>query len=294
MRSNKTAFFIFSLPWVITLLLFWAFPILYSFLVGFTDCNLHSFKFLPWENNWIGLDNYQELFSDQDFIDSLKNTFIFVFGTIPVTTVLSLVMALLVSRRFKGRALFRAGYFMPSITSLVVISLIFINLFQRGGYVALLCEMVGIAPPVNGFLYNSGTALYSVMAMDIWMSVGYYMLIFLAGLKAIPEELYEVAEVNGASPLRRFFSITLPLLRPVALFIIVINSIKSFQVFVEIFVMTQGKFDTSTMVYFIYDTGLATAFRFGYASAAAYILFIIIAVFSLLQFILLRQRSATW
>ena len=277
-----------------TLALFWAFPIVYSFLIGFTDCNLHSFKFIPWENTWVGLENYRALLSDVDFIASLKNTFIFVFGTIPVTTILALVMAVLVSSRFKGRALFRAGYFMPSITSLVVISLIFINLYQRGGYIALLCEMAGITPPVNGFLYDRGTALYSIMAMDIWMSVGYYMLIFLAGLKAIPEELYEVAEVNGASPLRRFFSVTLPLLRPVALFIIVINSIKSFQVFVEIFVMTKGSFDTSTMVYFIYDTGLATAFRFGYASAAAYVLFLIIAVFSLLQFFLMRQRSSAW
>ena len=109
-----------------------------------------------------------------------------------------------------------------------------------------------------------------------------------------PEELYEVAEVNGASSRRQLFSITLPLLKPVALFILVINSIKSFQVFVEIFVMTKGKFDTSTMVYFIYDTGLATAFNFGYASAAAYILFIIIAVFSALQFILFRKKETAW
>ncbi|MBN1212758.1 MAG: sugar ABC transporter permease [candidate division Zixibacteria bacterium] len=294
MRGSKLSAFTFSLPWLLTFSLFWAFPLVYSFLIGFTDCNLHTFKFLPWANTWIGWDNYKALLTDSEFIDSLKNTFIFVFGTIPVTTVIALVMALLVSRRFKGRALFRAGYFLPSITSMVVIALIFINLYQRGGYVALLCEMAGIAPPVNGFLYDRGTALYAVMAMDIWMSVGYYMLIFLAGLKAIPEELYEVAEVHGASSGRQFFSITLPLLKPVALFVLVINSIKSFQVFVEIFVMTKGKFDSSTMVYFIYDTGLATAFKFGYASAAAYILFVIIAVFSVIQFILFRRKQTAW
>ncbi len=123
------------------------------------------------------------------------------------------------------------------------------------------------------------------------MAVGYYMLIFLAGLKSIPQELYEAAKIQGAGSVRQFFSITLPLLKPVALFIIVINSIKSFQVFVEIFVMTQGKFKTSTMVYFIYESGLTTKFNFGYASAAAYILFLIVALFSFIQFKLLKNRG---
>ena len=151
-----------------------------------------------------------------------------------------------------------------------------------------------MAPPLNGFLYDQSTALFSIMAMDVWMSVGYYMLIFLAGLKAIPDELYEAAEISGASGWRQFVSITLPLLRPVALFILVINSIKSFQVFVEIFVMTKGKFDTSTAVFFIYERGLTTGFEIGYASAAAYILFLIIAAFSIVQFALLRKRAHSW
>ncbi|MEE8404887.1 MAG: sugar ABC transporter permease, partial [candidate division Zixibacteria bacterium] len=121
-----------------------------------------------------------------------------------------------------------------------------------------------------------------------------YMLIFLAGLKSIPDELYEAADVHGAGFFRKLFSITLPLLKPVALFILVINTIKSFQVFVEIFVMTKGKFDTSTMVYFIYEIGLTTTLQSGYASAAAYILFGIIALFSLAQFALLRRRQPLW
>ena len=155
----------------------------------------------------------------------------------------------------------------------------------------MLAAMVGFTPPVNGFLYESGTALAAIMAMDVWMAVGYYMLIFLAGLKSIPEELYEAAEINGASPLRQFFSITLPLLRPVTLFIVVINSIKSFQVFTEIFVMTRGKFDTSSAVYFVYEKGLTTSYDFGYASAAAYLLFVIIGLLSLAQFGLFKQRK---
>lgn len=276
-------------PWIVTLALFWAFPVAYSFLLGFTD-----YRLLTSDWSWVGLNNFQRLFNDPDFLGSLKNTFIFVTGTIPVTTVVALGLALLVNRRFAGRAIFRSAYFLPSITSMVVIALIFTNLLQRGGYIALLADMVGLSTPANGFLYDRGTALFSIMAMDVWMSVGYYMLIFLAGLKAIPDELYEAAEISGAGGWRQFVSITLPLLRPVALFILVVNSIKSFQVFVEIFVMTKGKFDTSTAVYFIYDKGLTTGFELGYASAASYVLFVVIAVLSAIQFYLLRRRGAPW
>ncbi len=286
MQHKKTTALLLALPWIVTLLLFWLYPIIYSFVVGFTDRQLLS---KTWQ--WVGFDNYIALLSDESFLTALKNTSIFVLGTIPVTTIVALLLALLVNKQFKGRGLFRAGYFLPSITSMVVVALIFTNLFQRGGYIALLAEMLGFTPPQHGFLLDSSTALYSIMAMDIWMAVGYYMLIFLAGLKSIPQELYEAAKIQGAGQVRQFFSITLPLLKPVALFILVINSIKSFQVFVEIFVMTQGKFETSTMVYFIYESGLTTKFNFGYASAAAYILFLIVAVFSFLQFRLLKNRG---
>lgn len=290
MKPSRLTALLFSSPWLLTFAIFWAFPLLYSLWLGFTDYQLLG-RHAP---QWVGFDNYTSLFSDPTFLRSLKNTFIFVGGTIPVTTVLSLLMALLVNRQFKGRAIFRSGYFLPWVTSIVVVALIFTNLYQRGGYVTLLARMVGLEVPENGLLYDSGTALYSIMAMDVWMALGYYMLIFLAGLKSIPDELYEAAEIAGASSIRQFFSITLPMLRPVAVFILVINSIKSFQVFVEIFVMTMGKFDTSTVVYFIYETGLRTNFSFGYASAAAYVLFVIIGILSLLQFVVLRRRKTVW
>ncbi len=289
MRSHRAIPFALSLPWVITLVAFWLFPLVYSFVLGFTNYSLLGSGF-----DWVGWTNYRDLINDPDFVRATQNTFVFVLGTIPVTTVLALGMALLLNRQFPGRGLFRGGFFLPWITSMVVVALIFTNFYQRGGYVALLAEAVGVTPPEYGFLYASSTALYSIMAMDVWMSLGYYMLIFLAGLKSIPGELYEAADVAGAGPVRKFFSITLPLLRPVMLFILVINSIKSFQVFVEIFVMTKGKFDTSTMVYFIYETGLTTNFQFGYASAAAYLLFGIIALLSALQFFLLQRRRQLW
>jgi len=285
MKSRGFTGWLFASPWILTLFVFWLFPLLYSLYLGFTD-----YKLLNPSYNWVGFRNFVSLFSDHDFLLSLKNTFIFVVGTIPVTTIISLSLALLINRKFSGRTIFRSGYFIPSITSMVVIALIFSNLYSRGGYIYLLAQMLGLSPPDNGFLLSSQTALYSVMAMDIWMSVGYYMLLFLAGLKSIPDELYEAADVAGAGLFRKFFSITLPLLKPVTLFIIVINTIKSFQVFVEIFVMTKGRYGSSTAVYYIYETGL-NRFEFGYASAAAYILFIIIAIFSMIQFGLLRQKG---
>lgn len=289
MKTNRLTAHLLSLPWSLTLVLFWLFPLLYSLLVGFTDYRLLSPSY-----GWIGFDNFRQLLADRDFLSALRNTFIFVIGTIPITTVIALLMALLVNRHFAGRGLFRAGYFLPSITSMVVIALVFTNLYARGGYVGSLARLVGLAVPEHGLLFDNSTALWSIMAMDIWMSVGYYMLIFLAGLKSIPDELYEAAEISGAGKLRQLWSITLPLLRPVTLFVLVINSIKSFQVFVEIFVMTKGKFDTMTAVYFIYEKGLQTEFQFGYASAAAYLLFVIIAVFSVLQLWLFRRKQALW
>ncbi|MEW5924556.1 MAG: sugar ABC transporter permease, partial [Candidatus Zixiibacteriota bacterium] len=269
MKKSQSAGYLFTSPWVLTFLVFWLFPLLFSLYLGFTD-----YKLLKPTYNWVGLNNFSALLSDKEFLTALKNTFIFVVGTIPFTTVIALAFALLLNKNFPGRTLFRSAYFMPSITSMVVIALIFTNLYSRGGYIHALADMIGLSPPPNGFLLSNQTALYSIMAMDIWMSVGYYMLLFLAGLKSIPEELYEAAEVAGAGASRKFFSITLPLLKPVTLFIIVINTIKSFQVFVEIYVMTKGRYGSSTAVYFIYDTGLSR-FEFGYASAAAYILFLI-------------------
>ncbi|MEP0828771.1 MAG: sugar ABC transporter permease [bacterium] len=271
-------------PWILTFLAFWLFPLVYSFFLGFTD-----YRLMRSDYNWVGFENYLNLFRDKAFIEALANTFIFVLGTIPFTTVVALTLALLVEKKIPGQALFRSGYFVPSVTSMVVIALVFTNLYSRDGYLFLLAKMLGMHPPENGFLLSSKTALLSIMAMDVWMSVGYYMLIFLAGLKAIPEELYEAASVAGASGRQKFLHITLPLLNPVTIFIIVINSIKSFQVFTEIYVMTKGKYGTSSAVYFIYESGL-NRFEFGYASAAAYLLFIIIALFSILQLGLMRRR----
>lgn len=283
-RSLASFGWLLLLPWIATFLIFWFFPLIYSFVLSLTN-----YRLLTADTRWVGLVNYARLFGDPDFLKALANTAVFVVGTIPVTTVIALSLALLVSERFPGRAIFRAVYFLPSITSLVVIALIFSNLYARDGYLCLLARMIGLTPPETGFLLSEKTALLSIMAMDVWTACGYYMLIFLGGLQTIPEELYEAARITGATRWQQFRYVTLPMLRPVLLFVVVINSIKSFQIFTEIFVMTKGGPLNATLtgVYFVYETGLRR-FDFGYASAAAYVIFLIIAGLSLAQFKFLK------
>jgi multiple sugar transport system permease protein len=293
-RSNRFGTTpIFLSPWVITLLLFWLFPLLYSLYLSFTNYSLgvQDLKF-------IGLQNYIQLFSDTKFLASLKNTFVFVIGTIPFTTVFALLLALLINRKIRFATFFRSAYFLPSLVSLVVMALVFTSLYQKGGYLEFLFGLTGLPTPERGFLLSEPTALFAIMFMDVWIASGYYMLIFLAGLRSIPDELYEAAELDGANKFQQFFKITLPALRPTALYIVLINTIKSFQVFIEIYIMSNDSGGpnnaTTTMVYFIYDIGLRGVFNMGMASAAAYILFFIIMMVAITQLKLFGYGKATY
>jgi multiple sugar transport system permease protein len=284
-RQNKLLLFTF--PWIAYFLVFWVYPLIYSFYLSLTD-----FQLLRGSGNFIGFANYSRLFSDPVFTKSLINTFYFVFGTIPITTVLALIIALFIAEKIPGHRIFQAAYFIPSITAMVVIALIFYNLYSRGGYIHTLFMLVGASPPKNGFLQSEKTALLSIMAMDIWVAIGYYVLIFLAGIKAIPTELFEAARIDGAGFWKRSKSITIPLLKSTFIFVIVLNTIRSFQIFIEIFVMTSGRPFNSTLtsVYFIFDRGIGRG-DIGYASAAAYVLFVIILIFSLIQFKLISVKK---
>jgi multiple sugar transport system permease protein len=193
--------------------------------------------------------------------------------------------------RFKE--FFRASFFMPSVTSMVVVALIFTNLYSKDGYIIIISEMLGIPYPERGFLQEPATALLSIMAMDVWMAVGYYMILFLAGMQTISKDMYDSAKLAGASAWQEFRSITLPMLRPTLLFVVVINSIKSFQVFIEIFVMTKGgpMDSTMTLVYLVFVNAFERSDLMGYAAAVAYIVFIILLVFSFIQIKLLKPKA---
>ncbi len=279
-------------PWILSLSIFWLYPLLYALYISFT-----RFYTLSARSEWVGFENYIAVFNDPLFYTSLKNTCIFAFGTVPVTTVLAMALAVALNRpSTRWKNLFRASYFVPTVTSLVVISLIFSNLYARDGQLNALLQMLHLPTVQRGWLLEPSTALLSIMAMDVWMSVGYYTVLFLAGLQAIPADLYEAAELSAASSWMQFRRITLPLLRPTLLFVLVMNSIKSFQVFVEVYVMTKGgplplEGTTTTLVYEVYRNAFEKTDMLGYASAFAYIVFFILLLFSLLQIRFLQPKN---
>lgn len=274
-------------PWLATLAIFWLFPVIYSFVLSFTDYSIFG------QTKYIGIANYLKLFSDQAFLLALKNTSYFVFGTIPFTTIIAIILAVLIAEKIPGHKIFQAAYFIPSITSMSVIAIVFSALYARGGYLHILGKLSGLPAPENGYLFSTSTALPAIMAMDIWVAIGYYVLLFLAAIKSIPTDIYEAAKLDGAGFWRRLWQVTLPQITSMTLFVVVINTIRSFQIFIEIYIMTRGGplGSTSTVVYFVFEEGLRK-FNMGYASAAAYLLFVIILVISLIQMKLMARRDA--
>jgi multiple sugar transport system permease protein len=293
MRSGSSGHFrridlLMLSPWLATLLIFWLFPILASFVLSLTD-----YQLLSGTGSFVGIDNFARLLRDDTFRTALLNTISFTLGTLPFTIVFAILLAVFVNRHLPLKTFFQSVYFFPSIVSLVVVALIFSSLYARGGYLQLLCNATGIASPQDGFLFSQATALPAIMAMDIWMSTGYYMLLFVAALQSIPQELYDAAALENAGWWRRLRAITLPHLRPMLLFVLVLNSIKSFQIFVEVFIMTKGGplNSTMTIVYFVYEEGLHK-FNIGYGAAAANILFLLIAAIAWIEMRLLREQKA--
>ena len=272
-------------PWLVSFSLFGLFPIVYSLAVSFTDYNP-----LQGGATWVGAANYAHALDDPQFWQSLKVTMIFVVGTIPFTTSLALALALLLNRPLRGRGLMRASFFMPTVVSLVVISLIFKQMYSPFGLLNAMLSVFGVEG--QAWLQNPKTALPAVMLMDVWAAIGYYAVIYLAGLQTISQELYEAVEVDGGSWWDKIRHVTLPLLLPTTLFVVVINTIRSLQVFIEIFVMTRGGplDSTLTSVFYLYEQGFRY-FNLGYASALAYLLFILSFGFSLAQSRLLRART---
>jgi ABC-type sugar transport system permease subunit len=282
-REEQRHGWLLASPWALVLAAFWVYPFGYALILAFADFDIFSGNW-----TWIGFQNFRDVFCSGAFWSAIWHTFVFTVGTVPATTCFAILLALALNRRLVGRALFRAGFFAPTLTATVVIALVFMHLYGQGGYLFRLADFIGLPVPDSGFLFAESTALASVMVMDVWVSVGYYVLLFLAGLQTIPVDLVEDATMHGASAWQRFWAITWPYLRPTLLYAVVINLIKSFQVFTEIFVMTQGGplGSTTTAVYHVYVMGFER-FKLGYASAAAFVVFAMIAVFALIQFRLL-------
>jgi multiple sugar transport system permease protein len=272
---------IMLLPWIIVFAVFWLYPLLFTGYLSFND-----YHTLTGDAAYIGLDNYKRMFSDNVFWKALGNTCFFTLGTVPITTIIALLLAtLLNSSSAKFTNFFKATYFLPAMTSLVVIALIFTNLYAKTGYINTILQTLGMPFPKDGWLQNIHTSLPAIMLMDIWASCGYYMLIFLAAMQAIPKSLYESAKLAGASEVYSLIHITIPMLKPTFVFVLVINLIKSFQVFMEIYIMTKGGplYSTTTLVYMIFSNGFEKMDAMGYASAISYFLFAFLLILSLIQ-----------
>jgi multiple sugar transport system permease protein len=281
----------FAAPFVILFGIFLAFPILASFALSFTSFGLRDLQ-SPIGSNFVGLDNYANVIGDTRFWTSLFNTAYFVVIGVPVTLALGLLIANALNRGItRFRTAFRVGYYLPVITSIVAIAVVWRFLLNTDvGLINMLLGGIGIKGP--SWLGDPNFAMPSIIAMAVWRNLGFAMVVFLAGLQAIPSELYEAGSIDGAGRWQLFRHITIPMLRPTILFMVVITTIGYLQLFEEPFVMTDGgPLDrTLSVTMYMYQQ----AFRFfhqGYASAIAYILFVIVAIVAFLQFKFLRSDA---
>lgn len=288
-RKQTLVAWVFALPFVAVFAVFMLLPLLASFFMSFTDMTIKDIR-TPFSVNFAGVDQFIALFKDELFIKSMVNTAYFVVVGIPLTMVLGLALAVALNKgidRFKS--VFRVGYYAPVVTSIVAVAVVWRFMLQSDGLVNTVLGWFGINGP--DWLNSTTWAMPSLILLAAWRNMGTLMIIFLAGLQAIPNDVYEAAEVDGANGWQRFIKITLPMMRPTLLLGAVLLSVGFLQFFEEPFVMTNGGPLNSTLSisYFTYNQ-----FGYGnysYASAAAYVLFAAIAALSAVQFRLLRSKE---
>jgi multiple sugar transport system permease protein len=288
-RQQAVAAWVLALPFMTLFLVFTAGPVLASLGMSFTDIRSSDMR-SPFAVGFVGIDNYTKLLADPLFQKVMINTFAYLILGVPLTMMLALAVAVGLNRIKLLSGLFRVGYYLPVVTSIVAVSVVWKFLLRdEGGLFNAVLAMVGIDGPA--WLDNTKLALPSLVVMSSWRNLGALMIIFLAGLQTIPAEVKEASEVDGAGSWQRFLFITLPMLRPTLLFGAVITSIGYLQFFEEAFVMTQGGplDSTRSVTFFTYDQfGFG---NYGLASAASYLLFIAVVVFTLIQFRLLGDRG---
>lgn len=278
-RKNNAAGWIFIAPQVIGFILFVAFPLFFSLYLCFAEWNMID------PPTFVGLKNFQAIFNDRIFWKSMGNTFIYIAIVVPLTLITSLSLALLTNRKLHMMKFFRAAFFLPMVTSTVAIAMVWTFIYQpEGGIINSLLASLGVTNLPN-WLQDEKFARIAVSVVSIWLKVGYYYIIFDAGLKNIPKELYEAADIDGASPWRKIRKITLPMLSSVMFFVTVMLFIDIFNMFNEVYIMTAGgpDYSTYTMSMYIYFY----AFKqddMGRAAVASWILFALVGIVTLIQF----------
>lgn len=269
---------LFVSPYIIHFVVLQAGTILYSLFLSFFESDMLTTM------NFVGLDNYRYLFENEPlFAQAIKVTAIYTFVSVPVATILSMSIAVLLNQNIKYQGIFRTLYYMPAVVSGVAVALVWLWVLHPDyGLSALAFDALGLRSP--RWFWSEDWALPGLIMVALW-GTGTNMLLYLAGLQSIPSQLLEAARIDGAGAARVFFSITLPLLTPTIFFNVILNIIGSFQVFVPAYVITQGGPNnaTLTMVLLIYRKAFQN-FHFGYASSIAWVLFLVILFFSLLVF----------
>lgn len=276
----------FLLPFLVLLVLYSFWPVVFGTYLAFTEYNIIS------PPRWVGLENFRELAGDEQFWSGVRSSLIYLL-VVPVIQLLSIAVAMLVNRDLPGIGLFRTAYYVPVVTSFAIVGLMWTWMYQQDGPVNFVLTRLGLMDQPHSLLNNPATALLAVMFVTLWKGIGYYMVLYLAGLQGIPRELEEAAVIDGANRLQVFWHITLPGLRPIILVCSVLSTISAIKVFEEIFVMTQGgpAGSTYTAMYYVYTKAFQD-FQYGQAAAAGLVVAAISLVFGLINFRLTRGGKA--
>jgi multiple sugar transport system permease protein len=278
-RRNRICAYTFLLPNFLGFVVFTFLPVMFVLGLSFVDWNGSA------PMTFVGLKNFARLFRDSDFQISFWNTVIYTFGSVPIIIALSMGLAVILNKGIKGAKLFRSFHFFPYISSIVAVAVVWQFMYNADfGPINQFLKAIGISDPPK-WISSSQWALPAVMIMTIWRSIGYYMIIFLAGLQTVPSSLYESAVIDGANNWKKFWHITFPLLHPTTFFVSIMCIISSFRVFTPIYMMTQGGPGraTSVLVYRIYVETFEN-YHYGYASAISLVLFMCVFIVTLIQF----------
>ncbi|THF88141.1 sugar ABC transporter permease [Deinococcus sp. KSM4-11] len=279
---NTLIAYAFMLPFLILLVMFHTWPVFFGTFLAFTKYNIIS------PPQWVGLENFRTLMQDEQFWSGLRNSLKYIL-VVPVIQVLSMLVALLVNRPLKGVGFFRTAYYVPAITSFAVAGLMWNWMYQQGGPVNAVLRAVGLMRDDRGLLNNPATALLAVMFVTLWKGIGYYMVLYLAGLQNVSQELDDAATIDGATRWQVFWNVTIPGLRPTILVCSLLSTISAIKVFEEIYVMTQGGPAGSTYSALFYTYSKAFQdFQYGLAAAAGLIIAVISIIFGLINFRLTR------
>lgn len=276
--------YLFLLPAGVILLVFFFIPFFQTILLSFQDYSSNIYN-----PAYVGLQNYIKLFHSAIFYKVLLNTFIYLFVAVPILAIIPLFLAILINQKIKGITLYKILIYLPVIVSIVVAAIAFKWLYADQGILNYVASELGLSP--IGWLTDTRFALISVIIVTIWKGIGYYMMIYLAGLMSVPKELYEACDIDGATPLRKHLTVTIPHIMPTIALVSTISAISAMKVFAEIYVMTKGGplNSSKTIVYYIYERAFENL-DLGYASAMAVILLIIVMIFSLINIIFFERN----